>query len=142
MCLLNEKRIKKITEKTAEKGAQELPFEVVFFLYGDGGEEVEGLSQNGKAAEGNQKGNGGQAQTQGLGGEAQQIGAVCHFQKTAATSLKEIGRKGQEKEYLCRQRKERGLLHCFRKRAKQDQIAADEEECIHTIGNGRGKDFC
>ena len=55
MCLWNEKWIEKITEQTAEKGVQKLPFEVVFFVDGNSGKHPEGLSQNGKTAEGNEE---------------------------------------------------------------------------------------
>ena len=44
-----------ITEKTAEKGVENFPFEVVFFVDGNRRKHTESLSQNGKSAEGNEK---------------------------------------------------------------------------------------
>ena len=87
MCLLNEKWIEDITEKTAEKGVAEFPFEVVFFADGDGGQNAEGLPQDGKSAKGSEEGREGQTQAEAIGGLAQKPGTVGHFQQTAGKAL-------------------------------------------------------
>ena len=83
LCLLDEKWIEDITEKTAEKGIHEFPFEVVFFADGDGGKNAEGLTQDGKTAKGSEEGCEGQTQAEIIGGLAHKIGAVGHFQDPA-----------------------------------------------------------
>ena len=100
MCLLFENRKEGITEQAAEKGIAELPFEVVFFMYGYSGKDAEGLPEDGKAAKGNQKGNSRQPQAKVIRGKAQQICTIGHFQKAAAKSLQGICRKWQEKQVI------------------------------------------
>lgn len=48
--------------QTAAKGVAELALEIVFFADRHGGKYAEGLSQNGKTAEGDEKGGQGQPQ--------------------------------------------------------------------------------
>ena len=43
LCLLNEKWIEKPEDQAAEKGVNQFPFEVVFFVYRNIGKDTKGL---------------------------------------------------------------------------------------------------
>lgn len=142
MCVCLQKRKRNKKEKTAEKGMDKLPLQVVFFLNRYGRKYAEGLSENRKTAEGNEKGGQRQPQTQVVRGRTEKISPICHLQKSTAKALHSCRRKRKKRKHSAEERKKSALSESLGNGGEQNEIAADKQNGLHGIADGGGKDFC